>query len=84
MILLVLLPIFVLFLAFIRRAIASLMDGVAPILADIGNPQSSRKAEALLLSTMQDRYFVRQGSKCFLSTKKFNMSCMGSKYQSLP
>ena len=71
MIFLVLLPIIVLFLAFICRAVASLMDGVAPILADIGNLQSPRKAEAFLLSALQDRYFVRQESKCSISTEKF-------------
>jgi hypothetical protein len=84
MIFLVLLPIFVLFRAFIRRVFASLMDGVAPILANIDNPQLPRIAEAFLLSVLQDRYYVRQGSKYFLSTEKFNMSCMGSKCQSLP
>ena len=57
MIFLVFLPIFVLFRAFISLAVASLMDGVAPILTNIGNPQSPRKADALLAFALQGRYF---------------------------
>jgi hypothetical protein len=70
---------FVLFLVFIRQAKASLMSGVASLLDDIGNSLSSWKAKVLLLSALNNCYFVHQGLKCFLSVKKLNMPCMDLK-----
>ena len=75
---------FALFLAFIRQAIASLVDGVVPSLTDIDNPQLPEKAKVFLLLALNDCHFAHQGSKCFLSTKKFNVSWLDSKYQPIP
>jgi len=82
MIFLVLLMV-VLFLAFIRRAKTSLVDDVASLLGDIGNSRSPWTAKVLLVLGSYDRYFIHQGLKYILSTKKINMSCMGSNYHSM-
>jgi len=64
---------FVLFLALIRRLVASLMGSIAIGLADIGSPLLSKQAEAFLLSDSNDRSFGHRGLKCLPSAKMFNL-----------
>jgi len=71
---------FVLFLALIRRLVASLTGGIVIVLADIGSPQLPKQTEAFLLSDSNDRYFGHRGLKCLPLVRMFNLFDSDSKY----
>jgi hypothetical protein len=71
---------FVLFLALIRRLVASLMGSIAIVLADIGSSLLSKQAEAFLLLDSNDRYFGHQGLHCLPSVRMFNLFDSDSTY----